>query len=68
MGCCIFGVLNRSREKGWCQVYIGVEEIGQIDLRFLEQRAELSEAVPLAASLEKTREGGTFRTGMLGRR
>ena len=42
---------------------VGIEEIGQVDLRFLEQRAELGEAVPLAAGLKKAGESLAFRTG-----
>ena len=46
---------------------VGVEEIGQVDLRFLQQGAELGEPVPLAASLEEAGEGLAFRTGTRGR-
>ncbi len=35
----------------------GIEKIGQVDLRFLEQVAQLVEAVPLAPGLEKAGEG-----------
>ena len=41
----------------------GIEKIGQIDLRLLEQVAELGEAVPLAARLEKAGQGRAFGPG-----
>ncbi len=42
---------------------VGVEEIRQVDLRLFQQRAEVRETVPLAASLKKSGKGLAFGAG-----